>query len=81
MRTTLLIDDAVFRRAKEAAARSGTTLGGLVEQALREFLRERRVSAAEPFRMQTYGGRRRKVRHEPADFARELDAEDAASLE
>lgn len=80
VRTTLVIDDAVFRRAKEAAARGGTTLGALVEQALREYLRETREIAPGPFRMQTYGSRRGKVRHEPADFARELTADDAESL-
>jgi hypothetical protein len=80
VRTTLVIDDAVFRRAKQAAAKSGTTLGALVEQALREYLREARSAAAEPFRMQTFGSRRRKVSHEPADFARLIDAEDTDSL-
>ena len=36
MRTTLDIDDAVLRRAKEVAAKEGKTLTRVVEEALRD---------------------------------------------
>jgi hypothetical protein len=39
MKTTLVIDDQVFRRIKEKAAREGTTISALVEAALRALLR------------------------------------------
>ena len=38
MKTTLVIDDGVFRRLKEEAARQGRTLSELVEAALRLML-------------------------------------------
>ncbi len=42
MRTTLDIDDAVLREAKEAAAREGKTLTRVVEEALRDRLAPRK---------------------------------------
>ncbi len=38
MRTTLDLNDQLIRRAKKAAAERGTTLTGLIEDALREKL-------------------------------------------
>lgn len=38
MRTTLVIDDSVFRKAKQAAAASGVTLSELTNSALRRLL-------------------------------------------
>jgi hypothetical protein len=38
MRTTLQIDDQLFRAAKKAAAESGRTLTAVVEDALRQAL-------------------------------------------
>lgn len=38
MRTTLNLDDGLLRRAKERAAREGTTLTRLLEIALRRYL-------------------------------------------
>jgi len=78
MRTTVIISDAVLRRAKERAARTGTTLSRLIEQALRETLREP-PSAARPFRLPTYGAGGPPADHEPADLANALLDEDAAS--
>jgi predicted transcriptional regulator len=44
MRTTIRIDDALLAEAKARAARSGTTLTAVVEDALRAaFARRRRV--------------------------------------
>jgi len=50
MRTTLIIDDAVFAEAKERAARRGKTLSDLVTLSLREFLREGPEERAAPSR-------------------------------
>ena len=41
MRTTLRIDDALFRRLKRLAAESGRTLTAVIEEALRESLARR----------------------------------------
>ena len=41
MKTTLVIDDAIFRRLKTEASREGTTISALVESALRLFLEKR----------------------------------------
>jgi hypothetical protein len=38
MKTTLNVDDSVFRLLKERAARENTTISALVETALRRFL-------------------------------------------
>ena len=38
MRTTVTIDDAIYRDAKAAAAKSGRPLGALIEDALRVIL-------------------------------------------
>jgi hypothetical protein len=38
MRTTITLDARLHRRAKRCAARSGLTLGALVESALRAYL-------------------------------------------
>jgi hypothetical protein len=40
MRTTLDIDEHVLRQAKQVAAREGTTLTRIVEEALRERVRK-----------------------------------------
>lgn len=55
MRTTLVIDDALFRRAKVAAAKQGSTLSELVERALRDVLREDATPAEAPFVFPVYG--------------------------
>jgi hypothetical protein len=82
MRTTLVIDGAVLRRAKMAAARAGTTLSAVVERALRDSLRDEAPPKAKPFVFPTFGGRPRKSgSHTPADFAAALHDEDVAGWE
>ena len=83
MRTTLVIDDAVLRRAKMRAARAGTTLSAVVEDALREALREQPAPAQTPFVFPTYGPppprrgqKRARVAHTPADFYAAIEADD-----
>ena len=79
MRTTLVIDDRLLRKAKEQAASRGMTLSELVTQALRSLLAERPTSRRR-FTMPTYGGSQVRVHHEPADFATELERDDRAAL-
>lgn len=50
MRTTLDIDDHVLRQAKQLAAREGTTLTRVVEEALRERV-TRKHRSPQPFRL------------------------------
>lgn len=57
MRTTLNIDDDLYRRAKQEAARAGTTVSALLEEALRaRLLRDDAPSDGEPVRLTTVGG-------------------------
>lgn len=49
MKTTVEISDPLFKEARQAARRQGTTLRALVEQGLRLVLNERRQSP--PFRL------------------------------
>jgi hypothetical protein len=44
MKTTIEISDAILERARAVAAREGTTLRALVEDGLRQVLRNRRAS-------------------------------------
>jgi hypothetical protein len=59
MRTTLSLDDDLYREAKKAAVDSGTTLTALIEAALRESLRRRPVAAhrRKNSRLPTFRGR------------------------
>lgn len=83
MRTTVQLDDDVFRRAKAAAAAAGIPLSRLIEDSLRERLRRTQApegARAKIFRMVTFGQGERRVTHEPADFAAAAEAEDLGSL-
>jgi hypothetical protein len=76
MRTTLVLDDALLRQAKRRAAERDVTVSDVVNEALRESFRDAPRAAAPPFSLVTYGQAGRRVRHEPADFAAELEDED-----
>ena len=83
MRTTVQLDDDVFRRAKAAAAATGISLSRLIEDSLRENLRRAPATEgarARRFRMVTFGQRERRVAHEAADFASAAETEDLQSL-
>ncbi len=57
MRTTIRMDDDLLRQAKEHAARTGTTLTRVIEDAVRQLLARRRVNQVrEPVRLPTYCG-------------------------
>ena len=51
MRTTLALDDQLFREAKARAARDGETLTRLIERAVRQYLRNR-PEPREPYRLE-----------------------------
>jgi hypothetical protein len=58
MRTTIRINDRLLQEAKLQAARRGTTLTALIEDALRESLaRQRGSQQREPVRLVTFGGK------------------------
>lgn len=79
MRTTLVIDDGLLRQAKRRAAERDLSVSDVVNEALRESFRESSPTAP-PFEFVTYGRRGRRVRHEPSDFATELEDEDRQRL-
>lgn len=57
MRTTIVMDDNLLRDARQAAARTGRTLSGVIADALREVLsRTARPAKAVPVRLPTVGG-------------------------
>jgi hypothetical protein len=67
MRTTVLLDDRLFRAAKRRAASRGVSFSQLVSEALRVALQET-TSATRDYAMVTYGGKA-SVHHEPVEFA------------
>lgn len=79
MRTTLVLDDALVRRAKARAIERGSTLSEVVNDALREALREPRAEPA-PFMLVTYGQRGAGVRHEPTELAAALEDQERDGL-
>lgn len=56
MRTTVRIDDDLYRRAKADAARRGQTVGELMEDALRAALRSTPVDVTKLPELPVYGG-------------------------
>lgn len=55
MRTTLVIQDDVFRRAKQRAAERGLTMSEVVSRALQESLRREETVEGRPFAMPVFG--------------------------
>jgi len=57
MRTTLVLDDEVVKKAKQKSVELGTTLSSFTNEALRHALMRGRTEARAdaPFRMPTYG--------------------------
>ncbi len=79
MRSTLIIEDELFRKAKRRAAERGTTLSDVVNQALRESLARPEVEAP-PFTMTTFGAPKTKVHREPGDFHAASEEDDRRSV-
>lgn len=57
MKTTVDLADALLRRAKRLAARRGTTLRAVIEDALRKELAAEEPGPEAPVRTHTSGGR------------------------
>lgn len=79
MRSTLIIEDELFKKAKRRAAERGTTLSDVVNQALRESLASPEVEAP-PFTMTTFGTPRTTVHREPGDFYAASEEDDRRSV-
>jgi Arc/MetJ family transcription regulator len=79
MRTTVVLDDRLFRSAKQRAAALGTSLSEVVNQALRDLL-AREPIRPQKFRMITHGRGAKKLHHEPSDLADELEHDDLATI-
>ena len=56
MRTTIRIDDELYRRAKATSAQSGQSVGALIEDAVRAALEPRRGDAAQAPELPVFGG-------------------------
>ena len=56
MRTTVTIDDDVYRQTKEVAARTGRSVGSVVEEALRAALARHMDTPAAPTSLPTSPG-------------------------
>ena len=79
MRSTVSLEDELFKKAKRRAAERGTTLSEIMNQALRESL-AKPEPAAPPFRMTTFGDPKAKVHREPRDYQAAGEDEDRRSL-
>ncbi len=79
MRSTVIIEDELFKKAKRRAAERGTTLSDLVNQALRESLAKPEAEAP-LFRMTTFGASKTKVHREPRDFHAASEEDDRRGL-
>ncbi|MFI6165804.1 type II toxin-antitoxin system VapB family antitoxin [Nocardia sp. NPDC051052] len=77
MRTTLDLDDALLRAAKQRAARDGRSLTSLIEEALRMLLEElgERDTAKMDIALPTYGGDGLQVGVNLADWRTVRDAD------
>lgn len=57
MRTTIRMEDALLREAKQYAVRTGTTLTRVIEDAVREMLARRQARGVrEPVHLPTFDG-------------------------
>lgn len=81
MRTTLIVDDELFKKAKKRAAAEGSTLSEVVNNALRDSLNARPdEEALPPFKMITFGDPTRPVHREPAEFSEILEQDDLQTV-
>ncbi|MBI3928728.1 MAG: CopG family transcriptional regulator [Armatimonadetes bacterium] len=56
MRTTITIDDHLLEELKKRAARAGTTVSRLIEDAVRSTLGPSQAAPKRDFRLVTFGG-------------------------
>lgn len=79
MRTTVMIDDALFLEAKKRAVGAGISFSELISRSLRETL-ARKVEGASPFTMVTFGPEASESEpRTPSDFYSEIEREDEQS--
>ena len=75
MRTTLVLDDSVFEKAKKKSSELGMTLSELTTTALRNFLfvkAEPRIGVGH-FKMATFGSQEPIIHQSPEELARLRD--------
>lgn len=78
MRTTIRMDDALLRQAKEYAARTGTTLTRVIEDAVRELLARRTTRRVrDPVHLPTFDGQGLQPGVDLDDTAELIDLMDA----
>ena len=77
MRTTIKINDVLLAEAKARAARSGTTLNAVVEDALREAFARRTRSGRQPVELPTFAGSQLRPGVDLDDSAALLDRMEA----
>jgi len=81
MRTTVVLDDRLFKKAKQRAAELGTSLSEVMNQSLRLLLaQEPTRPARSKFKMITFGDPRKPTKHEPAELSSAVDEDDIRSL-
>lgn len=79
MRTTITLDDKLLDVLKDRAAASGTTVSGLIEQAVRLFVRTPRASKQQnQFELVTFGRGGRFSRRNIDKTSRLSEDDDAA---
>jgi len=77
MRTTMTIEDDIFRELKKKAAETGVRVSDVVNRALRDALSKKpQAQVHATFRMVTFGRGQTTVDHTPADFAQVLEKDD-----
>jgi len=74
MKTTIEISDAILEKAKAVAAREGTTVRALVEDGLRQVLRNRRGAVAFRLRDASVSGNGLRPEFRDAGWDRVRDA-------
>jgi hypothetical protein len=79
MRSTVVIEDELFKKAKQRATALKMTLSEVVNQALRESL-SRPVAEAPAFHMITFGDTKARVHREPSDFEAIIEGEERYRL-
>jgi hypothetical protein len=79
MRTTVDLPDSLLRLARRRAGTAGSTLSGIVTEALRSFLTSSVREPEEPYELLTFGARGAKFPTE-SEIRGALDAEELGSL-
>jgi len=79
MRSTVIIEDELFKKAKGRAVALNTTLSDIVNQALRESLAKPDLEAP-AFHMITFGKPKARLHREPREFQVAIEDEDRRSL-